>query len=134
VSGPILDRIDLVLEVPAVPVEDLFRVEAGEPSAAARERVVRARGIASLRNPEGGRNAALSARELKLVAPLDPPARRVLRGAAETLRITARGVLRTHRLARSIADLAGSEEVRREHVSEALQYRMEGSGRTDPTR
>lgn len=124
VSGPILDRIDLILEVPAVPMEDLFSSASGESSATVRERVVRARSAAVARSPSVGRNAALSARELGRMAPLDPDGRQLIRRAAEAFRITARGLVRVRRVARTIADLAGSETIRTEHVAEALQYRM----------
>jgi magnesium chelatase family protein len=124
VSGPILDRIDLILEVPTVPMDDLFAGESGESSATVRERVVRARWIAMDRSQSSGRNAVLTARELGRVAPLDPDCRQLIRRAAEAFRITARGVVRIRRVARTIADLAGSETVRAEHVAEAMQYRM----------
>jgi len=124
VSGPILDRIDLVMEVPAVPMDDLFAGETGDSSAAVRERVVRARAVAVDRAQSNGRNAALTARELSRVAPLDRDCRQLIRRAADAFRITARGIVRVRRVARTIADMAGSEAVRAEHVAEALQYRM----------
>ena len=124
VSGPILDRIDLILEVPAVPMDDLFASEAGESSASVRARVIRARALSAARVRTGKRNAALTARELGRLAALDPDSRDLLRRAADAFRITARGVVRVRRVARTIADLDGSERVRAEHVAEGLQYRM----------
>ncbi len=124
VSGPMLDRIDLILEVPAVPMDDLFAGDTGESSAAVRARVVRSRALAGARTPTEARNAALTTRELGRVAPLDADSRLLLRRAAERFGVTARGVVRVRRVARTIADLVGSEPVRAEHVAEALQYRM----------
>ncbi len=128
VSGPILDRIDLVLEVPAVPMDDLFAPTAGESSSVVRARVMRARETAAARSPRARRNAALTARDLARVAPLSPESKSLLRRAADAFRITARGVLRTRRLARTIADLSGSDEALPEHLAEALQYRIPTTG------
>lgn len=113
-----------MLEVPAVPMDDLFAAAPAEPSAAVRERVVRARAAAAGRNRGGGWNGALPAAELDRVAPLDRDAGGLLRRAAEAFHVTARAVVRIHRVARSIADLAGSPSIRPEHVAEALQYRL----------
>ncbi len=132
ISGPILDRIDLVLEVQGVPMDDLFSGDSDECSAAVRERVVRARRIAAERGQPDGRNASLTARELGRVAPLDPECRRLIRRAAEVFRITARGVVRVRRVGRTIADLAGSESLREEHIAEALQYRSSEARFTAP--
>jgi magnesium chelatase family protein len=105
-------------------MDDLFADDAGESSATVRERVVRARSLATARTGPGGRNAALTARDLARAAPLDQDSRLLLGRAAEAFRITARGVTRIRRVARTIADLAGSETVRADHVAESLQYRM----------
>ncbi|HEX7076790.1 MAG TPA: YifB family Mg chelatase-like AAA ATPase [Candidatus Eisenbacteria bacterium] len=123
VSGPVLDRIDLTLEVGPVAVEDLFAGQGGEPSAAVRERVLAARAIALQRTPGAGRNAALTPRELARVASLSAPCAAILRSAAETFRVSARGLVRIRRLARTIADLAGGGSIEPDHVAEALQYR-----------
>lgn len=124
ISGPILDRIDLVLEVPAVSLDDLLAGAPGEASAVVRERVRRAREIGSERRLWGGLNATLTSRDLARFAPLDSCSRTLLRRAADTFRITGRGVTRIRRVARTIADLAGSEELRTEHLAEAIHYRM----------
>jgi magnesium chelatase family protein len=129
ISGPILDRIDLILEVRALPVEDLFARDDGERSAAVRARIVRARALGQERSPGSGRNAHLAAAELDRVAALCPAGRALLERSAAAFAISARGLLRVRRVARSIADLEPSGPIRPAHLSEALQYRFPpGSG------
>ncbi len=125
VSGPLLDRIDLHVEVPRVPPDDLAVVSAAEPSADIRARVLRAReaqrerfGSATLCN------AAMSSRQMRRCCRLDDDARAFLRAAMERLRLSARGHDRTVRLARTIADLDGSAQIAAGHLAEAVQYRV----------
>jgi len=123
ISGPILDRIDLVLEVPALPVGQVLSSEAGESSGRVRARVLAARARALLR---GGppRNAAASTADLERWGALGASERGLLGHAVERFGLSARGVLRVRRVARTIADLAASEPVRGEHLREALQFRL----------
>ena len=124
ISGPILDRIDLVLEVRALSSEDLLAAEGGEPSSSVGRRVREARDRAASRNPAGALNAGLSERDLSSVATLDLDSRRLLTQAANAFSLSARGLVRVRRVARTIADLAGSGSTLAEHVAEGLQYRM----------
>ncbi|GAB4165705.1 MAG: YifB family Mg chelatase-like AAA ATPase [Rhodocyclaceae bacterium] len=120
-SGPLLDRIDICVEVPAVAEEDLERRSGEEPSAAVRERVeaARARQIAR----QGHSNAALTPAEVDEHCTPDAAGARLLRQALSRLGLSARGYHRVLRLARSIADLAGAPQVASAHVAEAVQYR-----------
>jgi magnesium chelatase family protein len=121
-SGPLLDRIDMHVEVPAVPYRDLALGEPGESSASVRERVEAARDVQRRRSPRP--NARLTGPELAAAAPLDPDGHRLLERAVERLALSARAIDRVRRLARTIADLDASEGVRAPHVAEALQYRV----------
>jgi magnesium chelatase family protein len=127
-SGPLLDRVDLTVEVQAVTAADLSLPPPAEGSAEVAARVAAAREVQAARAKAGGDGAAqLNARAdgawLETIAALDAPAKMLLARAAEAGALTARGWTRTLRLARTIADLEGVEAVRRVHVAEALIYR-----------
>ena len=120
-SGPLLDRIDLQLEVPALAAEELQATPRSEPSAAVRARVVAARGRQQAR--QGKPNARLTPREVETHCTPDADGAALLRQAMARLGLSARAYHRLLRVARSIADLAGSPAVTSEHVAEAVQYR-----------
>jgi magnesium chelatase family protein len=124
-SGPLLDRMDLTVEVQPVPPAELSRAPAGETTAAVAARVRAARERQRARYGADGprHNAAAEGAALEATLALEPAARTLLEQAAERLGLSARGHARTLRVARSIADLAGSETVARAHVAEALAYR-----------
>jgi len=131
VSGPLLDRIDLRIEVPPVTAADLALPSPAEGSAEAAARVAQARTLQADRASEtDSAGADLNARAqgawLDKIAALDEPGRALLSRAAEAGGLTARGWSRTLRLARTIADLEGANAVRRVHVAEALIYRRAG--------
>jgi magnesium chelatase family protein len=128
VSGPFIDRIDLQIEVPPVTAADLALPAPAEGSAEAAARVAQARELQVERARAAGDGAPdLNARAegdfLDKAAAMDDPARALLAKAAQGAALTARGWTRTIRLARTIADLEGSEAVRRIHIAEALIYR-----------
>jgi magnesium chelatase family protein len=127
VSGPLLDRIDIHLNVPAVPYGELTGDGPGaEPSAAIRARVERARERQRARfrgEPGVYANAHMTARQVRRYCRLSPEVERLLRGAVERLGLSARAYHRVLKLARTIADLAAAEELGAAHVSEAIQYR-----------
>ena len=125
VSGPLLDRIDLHVEVDPVSAADLGLPPPAEGSAEVAERVATARAIQTARKGETGArtNAELDGDALETYATPDEPGRKLLMQAAEAMRLSARGYTRMLRVARTIADLAGAGEVGRIHVAEALSYR-----------
>lgn len=134
ISGPLMDRIDLQIEVPPVTPADLALPPPAEGTAEAATRVAQARALAAERAAADGEGAtALNAKAegdwLEKICALDPPARELLTRAAEAGGLTARGWTRTLRLARTIADLERAPAVRRAHVAEALIYRRVAAGR-----
>jgi magnesium chelatase family protein len=130
-SGPLLDRIDLHVDVPAVPHADLLQDAQAEPSAAIRERVTRAREIQSTRFARSKIfcNAKMSSRLLRTHCRIDDPSRRLLESAIEKLGLSARAYNRILKIARTIADLEGSADISANHISEAIQYRTLDRGR-----
>jgi magnesium chelatase family protein len=126
ISGPLLDRIDLHIEVPAVKFREISSDRTGESSAAIRERVIVARQRQQQRfqhKPKITCNARMGSRELKTWCELDEPTLELLKFAMSDMNLSARAYDRILKVARTIADLAGSERVSSEHVSEAIQYR-----------
>lgn len=127
-SGPLLDRIDLHVDVPALSVADMALPAPREGSAAVAARVAAARQLqaerlATLGHPELRTNGEIEGELLEQVAACDEPAAALLRRATQQLALSARGYHRTLRVARSIADLDGSDCVRKAHIAEAVAFR-----------
>jgi magnesium chelatase family protein len=125
ISGPLLDRIDIHVEVPAVPYRDLMSEGGAEPSVKIRARVAAAREVqlARFRNTRIYANAQMNTRQMKVHCRVEGRAEKLLETAVDKLGLSARGYKRVLKIARTIADLAGSEGIGPEHVSEAVQYR-----------
>ena len=127
ISGPLLDRIDIHIEVPRVDYEKLSGDRVGESSAAIRARVQAARNIQQLRftNYQSDIicNADMRVGEIRQFCKLQDEGQSLMRAAMTQLNLSARGYHRVLKLARTIADLAGSEEIQSAHLAEALQYR-----------
>jgi magnesium chelatase family protein len=126
VSGPLLDRIDLHVEVPAVRYRELADQRVGEPSAAIRERVLRAREVQRARfagRRQVHANAHMAPRDLREFCGISEGSDALLRTAITRLGLSARAYHRVLKIARTIADLAGSAEIETAHVGEAIQYR-----------
>ncbi len=125
ISGPLVDRVDIHVEVPAVSYRQLTSSQRGTDSATIRAAVRQARQVQAQRNGGPTRpNASLSGRELDKLAPLDDASKEMLRQAMTELGLSARAYDKVRRVSRTIADLAGSEKVQAEHVAEAVQYRL----------
>ncbi|MDD7709532.1 MAG: YifB family Mg chelatase-like AAA ATPase [Prevotella sp.] len=126
ISGPLLDRIDIHCEITPVPFKDISKAQPGEPSAAIRERVIKARDIQTARYKDFKGihcNAQMTERMLHQFAEPDASSIDMLRMAMERLKLSARAYSRILKVARTIADLDGSEQVQLPHIAEAVGYR-----------
>ena len=126
ISGPLLDRIDIHCEVLVVPFKELSQMEPGEPSSVIRERVIKARQIQEQRFKDYHGiycNAQMSERMIHLFAEPDQQSLEMLRMAMERLSLSARAYSRILKVARTIADLEGSERIQSQHIAEAIGYR-----------
>lgn len=125
ISGPLLDRIDIHLEVVPVPFNELTEMKAGEKSEVVRERVIKAREIQHERFKETEIycNAQMSSKLLHEYCSPDPAGHQLLKNAMEKMGLSARAYDRILKVARTIADLEGSESIKADHLGEAIQYR-----------
>ena len=126
ISGPLLDRIDLHVEVPQVKFREISGGAPGESSASIRERVIRARELQHRRFADKPRitcNARMGPRELKRFCELDEHGMELLKFAMADLKLSARAYDRILKVARTIADLTGSADITKAHIAEALSYR-----------
>lgn len=125
ISGPLLDRIDLHVEVPRLPEDELVRHRDSEPSRVIRDRVIAARQRQANRFAARGIhcNAQMGPRDIRQFCAVDGNVRLLLRDAIQRLCLSARAYDRILKVARTVADLEGSEDIRETHVAEAIQYR-----------
>jgi magnesium chelatase family protein len=126
ISGPLMDRIDLHVEVTPVSFSELSRLSAGEPSASIRERVIKARELQAIRYKDHHGiycNAQMNSKLLKSVCAIDAAGQNLLKTAMNKLNLSARAYDRILKVSRTIADLASSENIQSEHLAEAITYR-----------
>jgi magnesium chelatase family protein len=126
ISGPLLDRIDLHIEVPLVKFREITSDKPGESSDVVRERVIAARKRQHARfasKPKITCNARMGSRELKSYCAIDEATMELLKFAMTDLKLSARAYDRILKVARTIADLAGADNLGADHISEAIQYR-----------
>jgi len=124
ISGPLVDRIDIHIEVPAVPYARLRARAEGKTSAEMREVVLEARARQQARHGDGVLNCDLSGKRLEKYAALDSVGEMLLGQAVKELGLSARAYDKIRRVARTIADIEGEESVQSHHIAEAVQYRL----------
>jgi magnesium chelatase family protein len=125
VSGPLMDRIDIHIEVPAIKFNEIASDVTGEPSSSIRERVTRARSVQQERFKADGiyANAHMKPRHIRKYCKIDADSQRLMESAMNRLGLSARAFNRILKVSRTIADIEGSEKIATEHISEAIQYR-----------
>ena len=125
ISGPLLDRIDIHIEIPAVKYKELTDVKDAEPSSIIKSRVEKTRAIQRERLKSEGifYNAQMSTKLIKKYCVLEDAAKELLKMAMTELGLSARAYDKILKVSRTIADLAGSENIKTEHLSETIQYR-----------
>ena len=125
ISGPLLDRIDIQVEMPSLTKQEIAGLETGESSAVIRERVNRARSFASKRFEGSGVycNAKMTPAQIRRYCVTEPEAEKLITDAYESIGLSARGYDRVLKVARTIADLDGSEKINTVHMAEAIQFR-----------
>ena len=129
ISGPMLDRIDIVVEVPSVHFEDLRSRAEAEPSASVKERVNAARDMQNRRFAGSGMcNARMGPAEMRKYCDLSEECADLMKNAFEAMGLTARSYDRILKVARTVADLDGSDTIEPQHIAEAIQYRAVNLG------
>ncbi len=123
-SGPLLDRIDIHVEVPSVPYQELTGRRTGTSSERMRQQVTRAREIQTRRFPDGGINARMDSKQLKIHCELTDGCLLLMKQAMDELGLSARAYDKVRRVARTIADMEGVASIAEQHIAEAVQYRL----------
>jgi magnesium chelatase family protein len=123
-SGPLLDRIDIHVEVPAVPYRELTSRQSGTSSAAMRQQVTQARATQQKRFADGTANASMDSRQLKQHCELSDGCLLLMKQAMDELGLSARAYDKVRRVARTIADMEAADRIQEHHLAEAVQYRL----------